>query len=90
MNTLLFPKQYHNRQTISLITERYTPRQVLVDGREVASPAIRNAAVEVSSCDATLKDKSRKGTFFARFEYIRDSPTPRQSGITDDTIIGLL
>ena len=23
-----------------------------------------------------------KGLFFARFEYIRDSPTPRQSGIT--------
>ena len=25
-----------------------------------------------------------KGLFFARFEYIRDSPTTRQSGITDD------
>ena len=24
-----------------------------------------------------------KGLFFARFEYIRDSPTPRQSGNTD-------
>ena len=24
-----------------------------------------------------------EGLFFARFEYIRDSPTPRQSGITD-------
>ena len=23
-----------------------------------------------------------KGLFFARFEYIRDSPAPRQSGIT--------
>ena len=33
-------------------------------------------------CDARLRDKSRKGTFFTRFEYIRDSPTPRQSGIT--------
>ena len=37
----------------------------------------------ITGCDARLRDKSRR-LFFARFEYIRNSPTPRQSGITDN------
>ena len=35
------PKKYDNRRTISIITEQHMyPRQVLADGRNVASPAI--------------------------------------------------
>ena len=35
-----------------------------------------------ATSDTRPRDISHKGLFFARFEYTRDSPTPRQSGIT--------
>ena len=52
-----FPTKYNNRRTISIVTEQFTPQQVLANDREVGTPTIRDAASEVSS--ALYKSQSQ-------------------------------